>query len=133
MQTHLDLAARAHVGALFDARACSSAVPCPMAVPIGADEEDATPGAFDEHTRLLASATHRCQPLLSSSSSSSSSGIQKIQGEGALYRALGCEQGVRVNLVGFRALVTGRRAISRGLSASVPWSCEAYPRSRERG
>ena len=41
------------------------------------------------------------------------------------------EQGVRVNLVGFRALVTGRRAISRG--SSVPSSCEAIPKNSELG
>ena len=44
-----------------------------------------------------------------------------------MYRAVGCEQGVQVNLVGFRALVTGRRTISRG--PSVPSSLEAVPRA----
>ncbi len=58
---------------------------------------------------------------------SSSGSLPKIQGEGALSRALGCEQGVQVNLVGFRALVTGRRTLSRG--PPVPSSLEAVPRS----
>ena len=39
--------------------------------------------------------------------------------KGALYKALGCERGVLVDLVGLHAPVTSRQAFSRGLSCSL--------------
>ena len=120
-------AARAHVGAALDAHAVldrsargtrwrfrrASAKNTRCSRPRGRR----APPQHPEMQLPRRSTTHRisrCYPLPVPPSLESKKRIREK--ESHLDRAQGCEQSVLVNQVGFRALVTGRRAISRGPS-----------------